>query len=170
MTENKNSDLHNHDPRYIGPGIWLSIHMFAHRARNQRNKKSFCFFIDLMAHSFPCHECKEHFQKYVEKNPPEAFLDHSYSMLSWSWRFHNGVNKRIGKKELLFQDVYNYHIDLELNNIQGCPTGTDCEDEATILVKNTKSSPSDKINQIYKEKSKISLNNERVKKMTRKKI
>lgn len=49
--------------------------------------------------SFPCEECREHFNELLEIHPfqlEDVKTDHDAKV--WSWLTHNIVNKRIGKK------------------------------------------------------------------------
>lgn len=51
-----------------------------------------------------CGDCVPHAQKYIQENPPE---DEIPSI--WTWRFHNAVNRRLGKPEMnwdTYKDIY----------------------------------------------------------------
>lgn len=49
----------------------------------------------------PCGECRGHATAYLAKNPPA--LSNTYALQSWAWRFHNAVNKRLGKPVITYE-------------------------------------------------------------------
>ena len=50
--------------------------------------------------NLPCPECRGHSMEYISENPVD--LSSSQSLQVWVWRFHNAVNKRLGKALLPF--------------------------------------------------------------------
>ena len=48
--------------------------------------------------SFPCEECRDHFNDLLEVHPFQVDDIHTdYDARVWSWLTHNLVNKRLGK-------------------------------------------------------------------------
>lgn len=43
----------------------------------------------------PCGECRYHATEYARVYPPDFSGTHNYQ--TWMWRFHNAVNRRLGK-------------------------------------------------------------------------
>jgi hypothetical protein len=91
----------------FGPGIWYWIHKKALISRDQERITSYLQDIRDICENFPCMNCSEHCKRVLKVFPPEDFLDHKVkeyeevpSLFIWSWRFHNMVNKRLGKKEM----------------------------------------------------------------------
>ena len=61
--------------------------------------------------SFPCEECREHFNNLLEVHPIQIKdLRTKQDAKVWSWLTHNIVNKRIGKKWEPF-DIMNQYND-----------------------------------------------------------
>lgn len=111
------------DPRYIGPGVWFVIHVLAKNCQNTEDEKRFLEFMIMLSKNFPCDTCKYELTTYLKNNP----LSHIYNFLDsrnayrtrvgyfyWTYRFHNSVNKKLGKPVLPFDEVYNqyYHLNL----------------------------------------------------------
>lgn len=82
----------------IGPGIWYLIH----KESLVCEPKKYIDFIYRLYKNFPCKACKQHFERYLQENPPEEYLTLQYGLFIWSWKFHNLVNKRLGKPVISF--------------------------------------------------------------------
>ncbi len=68
----------------------------------------------------PCEECRMHATQYVLQNPPR--LTTSRAFQAWVWRFHNDVNRRLGKRHIPYEEylrLYNNEI-CWANWIVGC--------------------------------------------------
>jgi thiol oxidase len=85
------------DPKYIGPGIWVLMHIKAINAIDFTTKIDFLHFIDYLCNYFPCDVCRMHIIQYVESNPPLNYFTIPDGLFYWSWMFHNAVNQRLGK-------------------------------------------------------------------------
>lgn len=91
------------DPTYTGPGNWYTIHKMAYEAQNEIKKRRFWDYIEFLRNNFSCKQCRQHMQNYINDNPIASYWDRKdkngreYGMFEWSWRFHNAVNKRLGK-------------------------------------------------------------------------
>lgn len=78
-----------------GARHWAELHLFALRGDKKRRHIANWFldwYGDLPFDGCPC---KEHADLWINKNPPD-FLN----FFSWSVRFHNAVNERIGKPQI----------------------------------------------------------------------
>ena len=85
----------DHSPsEYFGPGIWYSLHSLAYNADNGRIRKTtFVEFAEMLRRTFPCPECRRHYNSYVEQNPiPQV------KYFEWTVNFHNTVNRRLSHK------------------------------------------------------------------------
>lgn len=117
------------DPKKIGPGVWYSIHVKAKLATNPVTKEDFVKEIDFHYHNFPCANCREHIQEYVDTHPLKPFytlIDENgidVGLFKWSWYFHNTVNRRLGKPYLSWDDAYEMY-NLSEGIIKPC---TDCD-------------------------------------------
>lgn len=91
------------DPKIIGPGIWVQIHIMGVLAVDEKGKQKFIDFMWFQAETFPCENCRKHINQYLQSHP----FDHLYNakndegeeigMFKWSWMFHNTVNTRLRK-------------------------------------------------------------------------
>ena len=98
------SKLHN--PNYVGPGLWYSLHSMAAYADTLELKLSAIKYIKYLQENFPCGECKVHFGDYIEKHPLEATLNsNAESLFMWVFNFHNAVNFRLGKTQVSYDDA-----------------------------------------------------------------
>lgn len=50
--------------------------------------------------TLPCAECRAHSIEYVRATPPD--LTGSQALQVWAWRFHNEVNRRLGRRPFPF--------------------------------------------------------------------
>ena len=116
------------DPRIIGPGIWVEMHLKTRYADTEQKKHESVNHIWFLAETFPCENCRRHINEYVNTHP----FDHLWNlkndkgeeigMFKWSWMFHNAVNARLGKP---FMD---WNTAWEMYDIKVKPC-TDCHDK-----------------------------------------
>lgn len=87
------------DPAYIGPGAWTLLEAEALEARTYQQQVEYAKYVRRTQKNFPCTHCKKHFADYLVYDPPEKSIDPNdrYAMARWIWKFHNAVNKRLGK-------------------------------------------------------------------------
>ena len=93
-----------------GPRGWRWLHSLAisfprnPTARDRAlARKQLADFIEKL----PCKECRAHSAKYFADSPPD--LTNSGTFQVWAWKFHNDVNKRLGKPLLplsAYQQMY----------------------------------------------------------------
>ena len=101
-----------------GPGRWQSIHVTAAWADTSEKFKFFCSWIRDQVEHLPCQECIDHAKSYFKSNPPENAED----AFIWSWRFHNSVNRRLGKLEMEYTTAKQIYLE---NGIKACNKGCD---------------------------------------------
>jgi hypothetical protein len=99
------------DPASVGPGCWFKIHVDAISATDDKSKFSFINSIINLSKNFKCNDCKVHFTKYISDNPPSNYFNTDDGMFKWSWEFHNGVNKRLKKKIIKYEEAFKYFSD-----------------------------------------------------------
>lgn len=103
-----------------GRGQWHSIHTTAARATTTEKFKFFCSWIRDQLEDLPCEECTEHSKEYLKSNPPEKAED----AFIWTWRFHNAVNRRLGKPEMEYTTAKQIYLEGGMKNCkQGCGGG-----------------------------------------------
>jgi Mitochondrial sulfhydryl oxidase involved in the biogenesis of cytosolic Fe/S proteins len=95
-----------------GPGVWFTLHLLSITSTNQNETiKQIKFILS----NLPCEVCKEHAAAYLSRYPIEDYKDTSYNkdkngLFVWTYRFHNAVNYRLGKKQLDWDVAYNLYL------------------------------------------------------------
>lgn len=112
----------NMDPKYIGPGVWFSLHLLALNSNTDQSKEYFRNYLGSVIKNFWCHKCRVHATRYVTNNPIEDFDGLTHGYFTYTWKFHNDVNKRLGKKLMDWQTAF----DLYTNKLKGVCTH-ECE-------------------------------------------
>jgi hypothetical protein len=118
-----------HNPKYVGPGIWFSMHIMAYNAKTQKEKEFVVKQIRIIQENFPCQECKSHFWTYLENHPPEsaaASKSDPEALFLWTVNFHNAVNFRKGYNQLSLEEAKSLYSGDSLY----CSKAS-CEDEAS---------------------------------------
>lgn len=82
-------------------GLWHAIHRTAMQPDFPFNK----WIRDQINH-LPCETCRKHALVYLNNNPPE-----SDNAVTWAWRFHNNVNRRLGKKTITLSECRKQYSD-----------------------------------------------------------
>jgi len=102
---------HLHNPKYVGPGMWFTIHTLAAQARTDKEKKDVIHHIRCLQNKFPCLECKGHFGNYLTSHPPEETIGKgSESLFAWTVNFHNAVNHRLKKPQLSYEEAKSIYL------------------------------------------------------------
>lgn len=100
-----------------GPGCWFVLHLNSFQARDIPSQTEFVRFLRNLTRHLPCEQCRSHASKYLSDNPPERFIGRRDSdgedcpLFEYTWRFHNGVNQRLGKTQLPYDQVKQSYID-----------------------------------------------------------
>ena len=89
----------------VGPGYWSALHKIGAQATNDEGKKFFMDYIKFIRTHFPCSDCKNHINEYVNANPIEPYLKDADGCFNWTWKFHNTVNRRLKKREVPFEEA-----------------------------------------------------------------
>lgn len=98
------------NPVYIGGGVWVTIHIMSAQATTDPTKKFFVHYMLVLSNTFPCvNPCRGHMKKYMKENPIRDYWNirdeegREIGCFKWGWKFHNAVNKRIGKAEMTWE-------------------------------------------------------------------
>lgn len=106
----------NTDPKYIGPGIWFTLHTLAKNAVTKADKGNFLRFLMSLREDFPCPNCRIHINNFLEIHPPDPFMKSSApdSLFKYTWIFHNHVNSRLHKSIVPWETAkaFYYHPNL----------------------------------------------------------
>ena len=92
---------------YYGPGYWAAMHIDAFNAKTYETKITSSNTIARMITSFPCLRCRKHATEYASQNPFIHAVNNGdpMSLFRWVWKFHNTVNKRLGKPIMSFEEA-----------------------------------------------------------------
>lgn len=104
----------NKDPKYIGPGVWWSLHTLAATATTPELKQNFINFVKNIKDSFPCNECRQHFLEYNTKNPPLNRFNEYRGLFKWSFDCHNNANKLTGKPMFSYSEAEKMYYSPEI--------------------------------------------------------
>lgn len=104
----------------VGPGTWDTAQRMASEAITPEKKREFRSFLDFLSRRYPCEVCRSHIKKYITQNPITDYdsmrdskgrdIGYAYYM----WKFHNAVNKRLGKPHFeweKFSAIYIYETE-----------------------------------------------------------
>ena len=132
----------------LGPGLWFSIHFQAIRAVTPESKLHFAEYINQLLTNFPCQACVEHFRKYLSAHPLIYYWHLELGMFKWSVEFHNSVNQRLGKTEMIYSEALGLYQNPEpcsscIKPYNGSDTNTDqtINDDVIIDMSDVKTVP-----------------------------
>ena len=104
------------DPEIWGPHAWILLHTITFNYPENpclEDKNNIRSFFKYFSYQIPCNKCKNHFIKYMNKNPlTNELLKSKDDLTDWLIDAHNRVNKRNKKKILTREEVINYYEDL----------------------------------------------------------
>ena len=122
------------NPKYIGPGVWYDMHILGKNAIAPASKKLFIDYMNVLAKTFSCMECRTHIIAYMKINPFKPYLTVKneegveVGLFKWSWLFHNVVNRRIRHPEVSWEKAYSLYYSDEGVCMSNC-TGYSNEHE-----------------------------------------
>lgn len=95
-------------PDIWGPHGWKFIHFIAlgYPANpTQDHKNVYKTFFELFSVVIPCSICAKHFGDNLKKHPlDDEALANKESLIHWTIKMHNEVNKVYGKKQYTFEE------------------------------------------------------------------
>lgn len=86
-----------------GPRAWHWLHLMAINYPPDPSENDMArarVRIGRFIQSLPCADCRIHAAAYIAAVPPDA--SDAQSLQVWAWRFHNAVNRRLGKRQFPF--------------------------------------------------------------------
>jgi hypothetical protein len=101
-------------------GRWDLIHNIAANADqvgNLETKRVYATIVRVAVERHYCEECRGHGSKWLLENPPENCFNRVDGCLWHSWKFHNSVNKRLGKPEISYDVVRRWYAPLITNGV-----------------------------------------------------
>ena len=100
----------NPNPDVFGPHFWFTMHsvsFFYPENPDSTQMKIHKDFYESFVHVIPCEECRKHYRSLLTLYPVDGHLQSRDQLSRWVVFIHNQVNKRIGKKEIPYDEVVN---------------------------------------------------------------
>ena len=86
--------------------LWNEIHTRAVNVYSERDYDNFCRWIRQVPYNeLQCPKCRNHMIEYIRQNPPER----AENAFFWTWKFHDAVNIRLGKRGLSYREAANMY-------------------------------------------------------------
>uniref|UniRef100_A0A6C0BMZ5 thiol oxidase n=1 Tax=viral metagenome TaxID=1070528 RepID=A0A6C0BMZ5_9ZZZZ len=104
----------------IEQGTWYTIHTLALHAKSHDQKMAFKILLVTLSNHYRCKTCRDHITEYLQQNPMEVYWNREDGLFFWSWKFHNAVNRRLGKPEI------DYHESIPMYRKDWMPTAEPC--------------------------------------------
>lgn len=103
----------------MGHGWWLNDHTTAAYIDSDAAEDEFIRSYKLRISVFPCKKCRQHAMSYIRTHKIENYKrmkdtnGRYIGMFTYTWEFHNAVNKRLEKPILTFNDAYTRYREAE---------------------------------------------------------
>jgi hypothetical protein len=108
------------NPEIFGPDLWNSIHLICLGAPenflNISSKNDYLMFFRSLGAVIPCYECKKHYLNELIEHPPK--LETNITLFKWSVDLHNRVNQRLNKKEVPYEEAFEYWKNYKTTTVQ----------------------------------------------------
>ena len=97
-----------------GPALWHFLHIvsfnYPHNPTEQQ-KREYTSFIRSLEHVLPCSYCRRNFPKNLKAVPLTRYaLKNRRTFSRWMYRFHNEVNRMLGKSyDKSYEDVKTHY-------------------------------------------------------------
>lgn len=88
------------DSKELGRSTWTFLHTTAAylpETPTEQEKHQFSSLLTAVSHLYPCRNCADHLQAYLQVNPIP--LQSKASISQWLCTFHNEVNSMLGKEK-----------------------------------------------------------------------
>lgn len=101
----------------IGAGMWYLLHCYAYDAVDSEGREYFEHFLIILLKRIKCKKCKDDLEDFIEKHPLSKYKYKTSSKglpigyFKWSIKYHNHVNKKIGKPKIDVYEAYKYYSD-----------------------------------------------------------
>jgi hypothetical protein len=93
--------------------LWQVIHSYAStypKNPSKKDKDDARMFYWLIGSRHPCVVCSSHYKQMFLKDLPFT-ADTRYDLFIWTWKIHNSVNQRLGKKIMSLGEAMElYHV------------------------------------------------------------
>ena len=99
-----------------GPVIWTFLHTMIEKLKNDKHAKELFDMICLIITHLPCPSCSAHAKLYLNRNSKKtSCLTTKQQVKDFLFTFHNNVNLRVNKKQLIYEDFKDFYKTHKLN-------------------------------------------------------
>jgi hypothetical protein len=134
------------DTNLWGPGAWVFLHSVTFNYPThptKRDMKQTKEFFHSLKGILPCPTCQEHYREGIEETMPmDSHLKNRDTLTRWLVKFHNSVNKRLGKPQMPYNSVRAKYEAMRGKHCQIVlppSPGAQCDDREDTYHKNEKS-------------------------------
>ena len=111
--------IFNHNPIFLEPHLWgkhywyvIETTILAMDTKEKPSREFISFFLYSLQNILPCPTCREHYQKYFQKNDIDKLLLSKKSIFLWIYNLKKEIQERNGKT-FHFTSFEDYIKDLE---------------------------------------------------------
>ena len=106
---NKFPPIRNLSPSVWGNHAWKFLHCCAMAYEpSPENAAAFKQMFDSLQVTLPCAKCRDNFSHELQTHPLDDALQSKEALNRWLTNLHNSVNRRLGKREIKYEDVLSY--------------------------------------------------------------
>lgn len=92
---------------------WFLIHFIARNLPAKippEQRIALKAFVVCLRYLLPCSICRNHMNEYISGTEIDSYLLTRDSFFFWTWRFHNEVNKRLGKRVIPLEEASRIYV------------------------------------------------------------
>lgn len=99
-------------PSKWGKYFWSCLHLSAlgfPEVPTIEDRANYAAFYADFGKVLPCPKCKGNYARHFQELPVELFLFGRSQLFDWTVKFHNIVNKELGKPEWTYEQAWNWY-------------------------------------------------------------
>jgi len=99
-------------PSKWGKYYWTCLHITAlgyPEAPTLEDKANYTLFFETFGKGLPCTFCKNHYARHFQELPVELYLFGRPQLFDWTVRFHNIVNRELGKPLWTYDQAWDWY-------------------------------------------------------------
>jgi len=106
---------------FAGAAQWLALHAYAAAYIPSRvTKKAAKDYVNAIAKLFPCKSCQGHFQKFLDKNNIDHYLDSPDRFFLWTYMAHDGATRAKGEVSPPYNETKRFYFESLHGSCEKC--------------------------------------------------